>query len=238
MNDKTVIRIKFAKDGVMKFVGHLDTMRYFQKAIRRAGLPAAYSKGFHPHMLLSFALPLGVGVTTEGDYFDLELDCDKQQINTDSMLLSLKEQMAVGTDILDIKLLEPKAKKAMAAVTAATYKVSIFNLSKDRDYQALIREFMGQNEIIIEKKTKKSVRTLDLKPLIYEMNLTEFDGFQTDIQMTVSAGSNDNIKPQLVMEHFLKSFSEEIDDYSFKIHRIDLLSVDESGKRVPLNSIG
>lgn len=55
------IRIKFAKTGVMKFVGHLDVMRYFQKAIRRAELPIAYSEGFSPHMLLSFASPLGVG---------------------------------------------------------------------------------------------------------------------------------------------------------------------------------
>ena len=49
------IRIKFAKTGVMKFVGHLDVMRYFQKAIRRAELPIAYSEGFSPHMLLSFS---------------------------------------------------------------------------------------------------------------------------------------------------------------------------------------
>ena len=56
------IRIKFAKTGVMKFVGHLDVMRYFQKAIRRAELPIAYSEGFSPHMLLSFASPLGVAM--------------------------------------------------------------------------------------------------------------------------------------------------------------------------------
>ena len=63
------IRIKFAKTGVMKFVGHLDVMRYFQKAIRRAELPIAYSEGFSPHMLLSFASPLGVGISSTGEYF-------------------------------------------------------------------------------------------------------------------------------------------------------------------------
>ena len=55
------VRIKFAKEGMMKFIGHLDIMRYFQKAIRRAELPIAYSGGFSPHMILSFAAPLGVG---------------------------------------------------------------------------------------------------------------------------------------------------------------------------------
>ena len=61
------VRIKFAKEGMMKFIGHLDIMRYFQKAIRRAELPIAYSEGFSPHMILSFAAPLGVGITSLGE---------------------------------------------------------------------------------------------------------------------------------------------------------------------------
>lgn len=67
------VRIKFAKTGHMKFVGHLDTMRYFQKAVRRAGLPIAFSGGYSPHMIMSFAAPLGVGTTSLGEYFDMEL---------------------------------------------------------------------------------------------------------------------------------------------------------------------
>ena len=67
------VRIKFAKTGHMKFVGHLDTMRYFQKAIRRAELPVAFSGGYSPHMIMSFAAPLGVGTTSLGEYFDMEL---------------------------------------------------------------------------------------------------------------------------------------------------------------------
>ena len=67
------VRIKFTKEGPMKFVGHLDTMRYFQKAIRRAELPIAFSGGYSPHMIMSFAAPLGVGVTSTGEYFDMEL---------------------------------------------------------------------------------------------------------------------------------------------------------------------
>ena len=57
------VRIKFSKEGPVKFVGHLDTMRYFQKAIRRANLPVAFSGGYSPHMIMSFAAPLGVGTS-------------------------------------------------------------------------------------------------------------------------------------------------------------------------------
>lgn len=62
------VRIKFSKEGPMKFVGHLDTMRYFQKAIRRANLPVAFSGGFSPHMIMSLqhhlVLVLRVWVST------------------------------------------------------------------------------------------------------------------------------------------------------------------------------
>ena len=62
------IRVKFSKHGAMKFIGHLDIMRYFQKAIRRAEIPIVFTEGFSPHMVMSFASPLGVGIESEGEY--------------------------------------------------------------------------------------------------------------------------------------------------------------------------
>ena len=67
------IRIKFRKTGIMKFIGHLDVMRYFQKAIRRADVEICYSGGFSPHQIMSFAAPLGVGITSNGEYVDIEV---------------------------------------------------------------------------------------------------------------------------------------------------------------------
>ena len=67
-------RIRFAKYGAVKFIGHLDVMRYFQKVIRRSELPVKYSAGFNPHQLLSFAQPLGVGITSDGEYMEAEFD--------------------------------------------------------------------------------------------------------------------------------------------------------------------
>ena len=61
------VRVKFEKTGPMKYIGHLDMMRFFQKAIRRAGIDVAYSEGFSPHMIMSFAYPLGVGMTSSGE---------------------------------------------------------------------------------------------------------------------------------------------------------------------------
>ena len=67
------VRIKFAKYGAMKFIGHLDMMRFFQKAVRRADIDVKYSEGFSPHQIMSFAAPLGVGIESCGEYMDLEV---------------------------------------------------------------------------------------------------------------------------------------------------------------------
>ena len=67
------IRIKFRKYGIMKFIGHLDIMRYFQKAMRRADIDICYSSGFSPHMIMSFASPLGLGLESDGEYTPLPL---------------------------------------------------------------------------------------------------------------------------------------------------------------------
>ena len=66
------VRIKYTKSELLKFIGHLDVMRYFQKAVKRAGFDIAYSQGFSPHQLMSFAAPLALAVTSEGEYFDAE----------------------------------------------------------------------------------------------------------------------------------------------------------------------
>ena len=67
------IRIKFTKTGHLRFIGHLDVMRYFQKLMRRANVDIRYSEGFSPHQIMSFAQPLGVGDTSEGEYVDIEV---------------------------------------------------------------------------------------------------------------------------------------------------------------------
>ncbi len=97
------VRIKFSKQGPVKFVGHLDTMRYFQKAVRRAGLPVAFSGGYSPHMIMSFAAPLGVGTTSRGEYFDLEL---AETVSTSEITRRLNETMAEGFQVISARQVE------------------------------------------------------------------------------------------------------------------------------------
>jgi len=72
-------RIKFSKVGSMRFIGHLDLMRFFQKAFRRAKIAISYSQGYSPHQLMSFASPLGIGLSSDAEYLDIVLD-DTQDV--------------------------------------------------------------------------------------------------------------------------------------------------------------
>ena len=148
------VRIKFTKEGPMKFVGHLDTMRYFQKAIRRAELPIAFSGGYSPHMIMSFAAPLGVGVTSTGEYFDMELTAT---IPTDEICQRLNSQMVDGIHVLSARQVEDgKASKAMSLVAAADYLVEFRPGKAPADgWQTRITEFLKQPEILVTKETKK-----------------------------------------------------------------------------------
>ena len=112
------IRIKFRKTGIMKFIGHLDVMRYFQKAIRRADVEICYSGGFSPHQIMSFAAPLGVGITSNGEYVDIEVHSTG---TTAEMLERLNAVMAEGFEIAEYKLLPDTAANAMSSVAAADY---------------------------------------------------------------------------------------------------------------------
>ena len=115
------IRIKFKKWGCMKFIGHLDMMRFFQKAIRRANIDIKYSEGYSAHQIMSFAAPLGVGITSDGEYFDIEV------LSTESSkksLDALNAQMVDGVEVTGYVELPEKAKTAMSIVAAADYYLS------------------------------------------------------------------------------------------------------------------
>ena len=121
------VRVRFAKYGAVKFIGHLDVLRYFQKAVRRAGLKIAYSQGFHPHQIMSFASPLGVGITSEGEYMDMELTAE---YTPQEIVEALNTAMVEGFTVLSARILpEPengrKRETAMSLVTAADYLVTV-----------------------------------------------------------------------------------------------------------------
>ena len=158
------VRIKYAKTGPLKFIGHLDIMRYYQKAIRRANLDVTYSNGFSPHQQITFAAPLALGVTSQGEYFDAEMN---SVTTSREMVAQLNTAMAEGMEILNIVLLPETAKTAMAIVAGSDYLIE-FNedVAYAQTLKNAILDFSNQPEINIIKTTKKSEKEVNIKHMI------------------------------------------------------------------------
>lgn len=229
------VRVKFAKSGAMKFIGHLDIMRYFQKAIRRAGIPIAFSGGFSPHMIMSFAAPLGVGVTSSGEYFDMELT---EEMSSAEMTKRLNDTMAEGMKVISVRQIpDGKASACMALVAAADYTVT-FREGKEPavEWKNRLQDFFNQESIVIMRKTKRSEQETDIKPWIYHLELS---GDQ--IRMQLSQGSVHNLKPELVMEAFARYLNVELDPFALMIHRDEVyadLGNDNKRNLISLEALG
>lgn len=210
------IRIKFRKQGIMKFIGHLDIMRYFQKAMRRAEIDICYSEGFSPHMIMSFAAPLGVGLTSDGEYLDIEIG---QELSSQDAVRRLNAVMAEGIEVLSFrKIPEGKASNAMSLVAAADYEIRFREGCEPKSgWQDTFDAFCRQASIPVIKQTKKSEQEIDIRPLIYQIER------RTDcIFMQVATGSTANLKPELVMEAFAAYAGITLPEFPFRINRLEV----------------
>ena len=197
MSSHIKVRIKFSRHGALKFLGHLDIMRYFQKAFRRSGIDIAYTEGFSPHQIMSFAAPLGVGIESDGEYMDAALHSME---STEDIKAKMNEQMADGMEILSVTTLPEKSGSAMAAVAAAGYYI-VFKkeYAPEGGWQSAIDKFLSKEQIIVEKQTKKNMLEIDIKPGIYTLKASSYRG-KDCLYMLVNASSAGNIKPAMVIE--------------------------------------
>lgn len=227
------LRVKFSKHGVLKFIGHLDVMRYFQKAIRRAGIDIAYSAGFSPHQIMSFAAPLGVGLESNGEYMDIEVN---SLTSAKEFLEALNAQMVDGIKVLEVRLLPDNAGNAMASVAAARYTITFREGCRPAALTATVAgDFYSQSEIIVTKKTKKSESTFDMKPYIYECSFDEENG---SINLVVDASSAGNIKPALAAKALFEFMHQEYEEFDLLITREETYTNVGTPKDIRLEPLG
>ena len=231
----------------MKFIGHLDTMRYFQKAIRRSGIKPAFSQGFSPHMIMSFAEPLGVSYQSLGEYFDLDVDYDEDHPSCDEMQKMLDDVMVPGFRITGVrKIAEDKKSKAMTMVAAASYLIygkdedddltgidKLWNITPER-LSELLGEFLSQNEIKALYRSKKGEKEINIKDRIIEAS-KEGDN---SLYLFCLAGSRGNLRPTMFAEAFCTFSGHEYDALDYQIIRKELYGDPGDGKFIPLIDFG
>lgn len=210
------VRFKFTRNERVKFLGHLDIMRTFQRAFMRAGVKMIYTEGFNPHQKMNFAQPLGVGVTSSGEYMDVEI-AEGQDL--EKIRQGLDAQMGEGFDVLDAGELSEGAEKCMAAVKYASYTITLENDALKDSVSAAKEKFESSTSVKAVKKTKACETEVDLKKMV--LNLSA-EGER--IEILVSAGSENNLKPDLFLSVFFGAVGVEFDRNDVKIHRNGLMA--------------
>ncbi|MBQ9589622.1 MAG: DUF2344 domain-containing protein [Butyrivibrio sp.] len=217
------LRLKFSKNGPIKFIGHLDVMRYFQKAIRRAEIDIKYSEGFSPHQIISFAQPLSVGATSDGEYMDITVNSMESAAD---VMNKLNAVMNEGIKITSVAELSDSDEKAMTAAYAAKYVVRFRDsLKPDFDWINEFKKYLSQEKLPAMKKTKSGEKEINMKEMIYDYSFDEKDDSATFL---LAMSSSATLKVALLFGTFFESISKELSPLALDIHRIDIYKLVEN----------
>lgn len=227
------VRMKFKKEQEAKFISHLDLMRTFQRAMRRAKIPMVYSGGFNPHPEMSFAQALGLGISSIGEYMDVTI---RDILDLQEIKCRLNNNLPRGIEVIKIVLLKEKAKSAMSLVTHGQYLINlIFDLKDISNIKNEFANFIHQVNIYAKKvQPKKNYKIIevDIKPLIRDIKITTEDNTKKIlINCIISCGSKANLKPELIvnaLEDYL-----DVKVLNCKIKRVELF-IEAENTLIPL----
>lgn len=191
---RTVFR--FEKGGTARYISHLDLMRTMNRAIHRAGLPASYSQGFHPHITMAYAQALGLGYLSSGEYMEISLadGCDPA-----GAVDALNGVLPAGIRMTGAWPLDDAFPTLMAAVTAALWRVE-FAGGIDDVRLAAFRSLMERDSVMVLKEGKNGSAQADIRKGLLGMERAE-----SGIELFLAAGSALNIRPELVVKAALGS---------------------------------
>lgn len=212
------IRVRFKRTEKLRFLSHLDQQRLFGRALRRAGLPLAYSQGYNPHPILSFAVAMPVGMTSEAEYADIGLERFPQ--NAAQMLTAA---MPEGIEITAIQVLPEGAPSLSKSVLGAEYRIACEDLKiADTDaFYNCLDAFVQQSEITILKRNKKGKMVeKNIRPNVERLSASINGGVVFDVRVNAVAGSL--LGPENIVDAFLTFAGYYPQDIHMRVHRTRL----------------
>ena len=200
------VRVFYRKFGPCKYISHLDTNRVMIRAIGKSRLNIWRTEGFNQHAYITFALPLSLGFGSECESMDFRVLDDNEDLSAipDRLNSCLPEGIRV------FRCAESVHKPA--AIDSAKYAVSLEPMTEGEisfeELKEKLTAFVDLPEIIVQKKTKKGMKDVDLKPYILSFEMRE--GEKAAFELTLPAGSTLNINPNLLINAFADSIGIEL----------------------------
>lgn len=220
--------MQFQKGDIVRHLGLLDLQRTIQRALRRSGLPIAYSNGFNPHIVMSFASALSSGVPGDAELLDVSLNGDTTE---EACLEAMNRVLPPALKVSRIRLVDDRFPKVTAAMQQAQYRITLRGENTEKMVSA-IADFLKEEEIMALRKTKKAETMVNIRPMIHVLD-AEHNGVEDTavIIARVSFVETATLKPDLLMNTLAKYAGVELP--KCEIRRTHLLGL-VNGEAVPL----
>ena len=229
-----LIRVKYRKEDEMIFISHLDLQRLLQRAFRRAKINLSYSEGFNPHPKMSYGNALALGVESQGEYVDIEIEDD---IDVKEFLERINEQLPEGIKFIKGQEIDPKTPSLSSVIVYGEY---IFNIDLESPLskefvKSRVLNFIKSEEIIVTKKNKKGKNVdVDIRPLIRNFDLVSLDDNRVTFESTIATGSKANLNINILIPQILNMLDLDIDPREVGVLRRDLYKVEDGQLVTPL----
>lgn len=187
-----ILRVTFEKGEAMRYMGHLDVLRTFVRGMRRADIPFKFSEGFNPHAVLTFALPLGVGTTSECEIADVSIGGEIGEADFVSKMNSALPKD--GIKVIKATYTDQK----MPEIVKAIYEIEFEN--KTPFSAQKIEEAIKGGNIPVMKKSKRQEKEVNLAEHIFSYETRQIDERRFVLDVKISAGGKFNVRPQLLAE--------------------------------------
>ena len=191
------LRVKFTRGEELKFISHLDIMRLWDRAFRRAQIPLAYSEGFNPHPKMSLAVPLAVGVTSEAELMDIYVD---KPVTPHWFTSSINQQLPPGITILGVFLTPLTVPSLQSQVRFADYRVQLDAFEEAaKGIEAKASAMMAAGHLPWHHHRDTGERTYDLRPLIAELRVASVTESVITLEMKLRCDSSGSGRPEQVV---------------------------------------
>ena len=218
----------FEKGERIRHIGHLDIQRSVQRGLRRSGLPVAYSNGFNPHILITFASALSTGACGKREIMDVTM---AEEVSESEFLEKMNHAMPPEMKLSEARAVDQKHPALMASLRAAKYDLLIRDPETAEKMTAAIPKMMERKTIPAMRRTKTALKECDIKPLIYELK-----GEGQHLLATLTLTEREACKPGMLTEALAREAGIE-GEIRMLVTRTALLGEDSEGNLAPLETL-
>ncbi|NLC76914.1 MAG: DUF2344 domain-containing protein [Clostridia bacterium] len=227
-----LVRLEYSVGKEVRYLSHLDFLRLFIRALRRARLPVAYSQGFNPHAKVAFGPPLPVGITGSSEYLDVEFN---EELPVTEIMDRLGQVLPRGVVIKRGKKIAGKTPSLMAVIERARFEVRIPLEDGQRgiNWEKAIGSFMARTEVVVTRHTKDGPRPKEIRQGIYRLEGKEEEGTAV-FNMELQVGNRGSVRPDEVIRGLIELEGIPLLPEAMEIRRTGLFLLQEGKPVTPL----